>query len=159
MGRVHLMRDIVSGEWRCIEEGVDYIGALNGGKVSCNSEYDMIQADSIEQLLEMMHEHDRKNGNVKWMGVLDIIYPVGAEFESIRHPLHKKICPLAGWVKELMKPRKHFDCDGCSVRYISELWMRRGENHIIQVRNFQQKAYKNAVAVLNNPNAEVYKDD
>lgn len=141
MGRIHLMHQKHPEVWYLLEEGVDYIGAKsNGLAVQLGSE-DILQADSIAELLHKLQE----SKDPRWFVVLDFIdSKKRTRFEM--YPHHYEIHILIGFVPEVCECRTNENCylADWQVGYPAELWVKTDDAHLQRVRGFTEKAQAKA---------------
>lgn len=144
MGRLHLtcyQKKI----WEIQEEGVDYIGAMHEGKVSQLYTDDVLQADTLPELLRLLQENDPE---YKWYVVMDFI-DSRHNTRRTEYPHHREIHLLRGFIPDVCYPRKSEPyLAEWEVRYVRELWIAASDEKMLKVRNFEPKADREALLFI-----------
>lgn len=148
MGKIHLCRQKSPESWFVLEEGVDFIGAMHMGKVSIMNVEDVMQADTLSQLLHRLQGEDKE---YKWFCEMDFLDSKNRTGKDL-YPHHREIHVLAGFVPSVcdINIEKH----GCydanwKVRYISELWIQTDEYRIQRVSGINSIAKTEADRFIN----------
>lgn len=138
MGKVHLCKQN-SGKletWFVLEESVDYIGAMHDGKVSISYTKDVMQADSITELLHKLQSD--KESEWEWYVVMSAIDSQHRTREE-KYPHHRELHILSGYIPAvcdfMLESGYTYDWE---VRYLSELWVAPNSYLMIKVSGFAE---------------------
>lgn len=131
MGRIHLCRQKSPESWFVLEEDVDFIGAMHMGKVSIMNVEDVMQADTLSQLLHRLQGEDKE---YKWFCEMDFLDSKNRTRKDL-YPHHRELHVLAGYVPSVCDIQIERECYlvKWKVRYISELWIQTNDYMIQKV--------------------------
>ena len=145
MGRLHLIKEnsYQLEHWDILEEDIDYICAMYKGKVNQIYTRDVIQTDSITELLHKLQdgEYDLECLVDKWqwyamLGCIDSKRRLRQE----AYPHHRELHVLAGFIPQVcdfMIETNNYDCKW-SLCYVAELWVALNESIIVKVGGFEE---------------------
>lgn len=132
--KIHLChyKDGKTDLWEIIDEDRDYIGAWHNGKVSQTFTEDVMQADSLTDLLCRIWEAR----DDRFYVFINTLYPDGSDRYE-KYPYHMSISPIAGYIRRVVEGI--IDDDSYGKSYVSELWVRETDT-IRKVHGFDMKS-------------------
>lgn len=129
MKKIHLMHQKNGDIWYIIDTEKDGFGAAHNGLVSILHTEDVMQADSLTDLLTQIYD----NKDRRFYIVVDTIYHDGSD-QYEKYPDHMSLDPICGYMRDIFTGRDN----GHGISYVSELWIREDET-LRKIRNFNMK--------------------
>ena len=134
MKKIHFMYQKQHDIWYIIDIDRDYWGAAHNGLISISGAEDVMQADSLTDLLLQLYD----NEDDRFYVVQNTIYHDGKERYD-KYPHFMSLHPLCGYIREVYEGVMIEKEYGKS--YISELWIRdRNTETLSKIRNFDRKS-------------------
>ena len=139
MGKIRLVEFTDPAEYRIIEEDKDS-SVPKSGKDTTSDVIDIAQADSISDLLHHIY-HTKDTRFYCEINSLDSRHRTRQE----KYPLHNEICLLNGFIEGIcdIKTEETYTTKW-SVRYVSDLWIKRDSDQLLRVIGFAKKARREA---------------